>query len=573
MNAARDRRGVRRILRLALAEWRGWLVVAIATILLSLTSLLHPWPLALLLDQVLVDPTRASQASGVVVALLSLAGVALYAIDATLDYVITRRWISVGQKLVYDLSVRMFAHAQRLGVVRHSRSSVGDQLSRITGDSWCVYNLAASLLFTPANALLMIAVTLALMWPISPSMAMASLAIAPVQAAIGLFVGRALRDAHRGERDAEGRIDAHVQQTLAGIPVVQSFAQEQRELLRFAELTGSALRAQRRAALLGGLGHFFSGAVAAIGGAVILVLAGRETLAGRMTLGQMQLVVAYQAMLHGEFAQLLGVWQSVQGARASVDRALELLDEPIEVSSPASAKPLPAPSEQPLIEMRRVTFRYDVTPVLRDVSLVIAEGESVALIGPSGSGKSTLAGMLLPRLADPQAGSILLRGVDMRELSLADVRRTVAVASQEPALLPVSVADNLRIANEHASDDELWAALHAACADDFVAELDSGLDTELGESGATLSGGQRQRLGIARALLRDADLLVLDEPTSALDADLEQQLIDRVLARRAGRSTIVIAHRMSVARRCDRIVAMESGRVVSASLIAVEGIA
>jgi ATP-binding cassette, subfamily B, bacterial len=556
---ARPTGRVRRTLRFALSEWRGWSIVALATLVTSLVSLLHPWPLALLLDNVLLQPATASASW---IAVLSLAGVGLYFVDASLDYFITRQWIAVGQKLVYRLSGKLFAHAQRLSVVRHSRSSVGDMLSRITGDSWCVYNLAAALLFTPANAVLMIGLTVLLLWPISPTMTLAAIAVAPVQALIALYVGRSIRDAHRGERDAEGRIDAHVQQTLAGIPVVQSFAQEQRELRRFAELTGTALRAQRRAALLGGVSHFLSGGAAAVGGAIILYLASREVLAGRMSIGQLNLVIAYQAMLHGEFAQLFGVWHGVQGARASVDRAMELLETPIEVADPAHPVPLPHAGAAPMAQLIDVTFRYDTVDVLCQVSLTIHEGESVAIVGASGSGKSTLAGLILPRLVDPQDGRVLLRGVDARKLRLADVRHSVAVASQEPVLMPVSVRENLLAARPNATDDELSSALSDACAQDIVDALDDGLDTVIGEMGATLSGGQRQRLAIARALLRDADLLVLDEPTSALDAELEQQLIDRVLARRAGRATVVVAHRLSLARRCDRIIVMQSGRVV-----------
>jgi ATP-binding cassette subfamily B protein/subfamily B ATP-binding cassette protein MsbA len=551
---------LRSVLRLALSRWRGWSAIAFATLASSLVALLHPWPMAKLIDDVLVADASAPHVP-LTAALLAAAGVALFLIDSVLGWAIARSWITVGQRLVYELAGRLFAHAQRRSLVFHGQSNVGDLLSRITGDSWCVYNVAAAVLFTPAQALILTAAAVAILWPVNAWLTGLALCVAPLQALAAVYFGHLARKAHRGERENEARVESHVQQTLAGIPVVQSFAQEQRELARFAELTGSAVRSQRRAALVGGVAHLFGGGVAAAGSAVVLFFAAREVMTHRMTLGQMQLFLAYTGMLHGELSNLCSAWASLQGARASVDRAMELLEPRIEVDDPPHPVPLPPAPAGRRFECDRVTFAYAPgRPVLRDVSLTIAPGEVVAVVGPSGSGKSTLASLLL-RLLDPQSGCIRIDGIDVRRLRLDEVRAAVAVAPQEPTLLPDTVAANIA-AGLPATAAQLRDAAGRAQAD-FIDELDEGFDTVLGEWGSTLSGGQRQRVAVARALARDAALLVLDEPTSALDPDTERRLID-LSARPPHQGVLLIAHRMSVARRAGRIVVMQAGEVVEA---------
>jgi ATP-binding cassette subfamily B protein/subfamily B ATP-binding cassette protein MsbA len=334
------------VLRIAAAEWRGWSVLIAATLLTSLISLLNPWPLKLLLDYVLSKHglpdsatvvtarlPRAETALGFA-AYVAIAGVVLFVLETSLDVLLQRRWIRTGQQLVYELSARLFEHAQRLSIVRYSRMQVGDLISRITGDSWCIYNLASALLFTPAHALVMTIAMLLVLWRMNAQLAVVAACAAPLMAIVAFAAGQMSRRLHRAERDVDAQIQSHVQQSLAGIPVVQSFAQEDRHLQELMRLAGSAVRAQRRAALIGGIGNLAGGGVAAFGSALVMVIGARLVLHGRMTVGDVTVFLAYLGMLHGELSNLLSTYGSVRSAQASVDRVAEFMNEPIEQDVP-----------------------------------------------------------------------------------------------------------------------------------------------------------------------------------------------------------------------------------------------
>jgi ATP-binding cassette subfamily B protein/subfamily B ATP-binding cassette protein MsbA len=567
------------VMRLALTGWRGWLAIAALTLLSSVVAMLNPWPLALLMDRVLA-PTQNRWVShaGVhlTILLLASAGVVLFLLDAVAGYLLSRIWISTGQRLVYDLSGRLFAHVQRRSIIFHSRCDPGDLVSRITGDSWCIYNAASSLLFTPAQSGLMLIGATAVLWQIHKQITLLAFVLAPVQALIALAVARMTRETNQQERERLANIESHVQQTFAGIPVVQSFAQEQRELSRFSEMAGHAVQAQRRTALIGGWADLLAGGTNSIGAAVILLVAAREVIAGRLSIGSLQLCMGYSAIIQGEFHSLASVFTTVQGTMPSIDRVMELLEPPIEIRDVPDAIDLPATTAGRLLSFGNVSFGYDPAhQVLHAIDLQIEPGEVVAIVGVSGSGKSTLAALMV-RLIDPQEGSIELSGIEIKNLRLASLRQAVSIASQDPVILPESAAANISLGCPDAIREEIERAAEIAGAAQFIRELDEGFDSVLGEMGATLSGGQRQRLAIARAILRNPDLLVLDEPSSALDPESEQQLYRALHSHRnKSQSLVLITHRMATASLADRVIVMSAGRIVEdgtpAELAAADG--
>ena len=565
---ARPMPGLRPVLRLALSHWRGWLGVLGLTLLSSGVQLLQPWPLQLLVDRVfngrLAHPRLA-------IAGLALFQVAVVAADLALVVALSDLWIRLGQRLVYQLTGELFARAQRRSLLFHGRTPVGDLMSRVTGDSWCIYNVAESLLFTPIHAAVMVLGMAVVLWRLNPTLALLSVGVAPLLAASAIWLGRQARAAAHLQRESESHIESHVQQTLGGIPVVQSFAQEDRQLRQFVEMAGAATKVQRRAAVIGGVAHLLGGGLSTFGAAVVLFVGARLVMAGRLTVGDLLFFLGYLGALHGQLETLATTWTGAQGTLASVDRVADLLTTPAEVADDPAPVPFPARAS---IALDDVAFGYDpARPVLRGLSLSIEPGETLAIVGGSGAGKSTLAALLL-RLFDPDRGTVRVGGVDVRRVSLDDLRANVAAVLQEPFLQAATVADNIAFGSA-ATREQVEAAAAAAGADTFIDDLDDGYDTVLGESGVTLSGGERQRLALARALVKGAPILLLDEPSSALDAITEATIFDN-LARLSPRpTTVLIAHRLSTARDADRIVVLEHGRAVEAGthdeLLAADG--
>jgi ATP-binding cassette subfamily B protein/subfamily B ATP-binding cassette protein MsbA len=281
---------------------------------------------------------------------------------------------------------------------------------------------------------------------------------------------------------------------------------------------------------------------------------------GRLTVGSILVFLSYLGTLKSNLKSFTGIYSTLQGARASIDRVMEVIDAGGEVEERAGAAALPPARGH--LRLEGVTFGYEgASAVLRGVTLEALPGQTVAVVGPTGAGKSTLVG-LVARLFDPWEGRVTIDGRDLREVQLRSVREQVSLVLQEPFLFPVSVAENIAYGRPEATRAEVEVAARAAGAEEFITRLPRGYETVVGERGATLSGGERQRVSIARALLKDAPILVLDEPTSALDARTEASLMGALDGLRRGRTTLIIAHRLSTVRGADRIVVLEGGEVV-----------
>ena len=562
----------RRLLQYARRERFLFLLIFGLTVTASALTALQPWPLALLADHVLgksplpppfrdllaifgLKPTAA-----VLMVIVVAGSFVLFMLNSLFEAGIIQGWTIAGRRMVYELAGDLFRRLQRRSLLFHSRNSVGDMMTRVASDSWCVYRILSAMIFTPANAFLTIAWMVILMSRLDLTLTFVALVTAPFMVAVSFFAGKPLRLAAALKRDVESRIQSHVQQTLSGIPVVQAFAQEAREQERFERFADTVIRAQQRSTLIGSLNTLSSGLIATLGTAIILWFGARDVIEGRLHIGGMLVFVAYLNSLQAQVKVLAGVYTAMQDFSANVDRVMEVLDTPAEITSKPGAPALPPSRGR--VRLEKVTFGYEPgRAVLRNISLEVEPGQSLALVGPTGAGKTTLVN-LIPRFFDPWDGRLLIDGHDVRGVQLENLRSQVAIVLQEPFLFPLSIAENIALAKPSASREQIEAAARAANAHDFIQRLPAAYDTVLAERGLTLSGGERQRLSVARALLMDAPILILDEPTSSLDAETEHLVMTAIQRLMAGRTTFIIAHRLSTARRADRIAVLESGSLV-----------
>jgi ATP-binding cassette, subfamily B, bacterial len=558
----------RRLLAYAARHRRGWAAIVAATLLSTGLALLTPWPLKIVVDNVLGAKPLGSALGALpgagspeTLLLWAVAGsLGLFFAAAATDAFLSYLWIRVGQAMVYDVARDVFSHLQRRSLRYHAKRPVADSLARVTDDSWSVHVVVDQLLFTPGHALVTAVGVGAIMFQLNAGLAIVALAVAPLMVASSILLGGPIRRAASRLRDAEVDVQAHLQQTLAGISVVHAFAQEDRHGLKFGELARTALRSHFRTVFVGGLNGLSSGLVTVLGTALVLFFGARAVLSGTLTVGGLLVFLAYVGTLHEQIRGLTGIYSSLQEARASIDRVTEVLDAEPDVVDVPGAPALPRLRGH--VRVEGVTFGYEPDrPVLRDVSLEARPGEVIAIVGATGAGKTTLAS-LIPRFFDPDEGRVTIDGYDLREVSLRSVRSQVALVLQESFLFPTTIGDNIAYGRPDASRAEIEAAARAANAHAFIERLPDGYDTLVGERGATLSGGERQRVAIARALLKDAPILILDEPTSALDVETEALLLEALTRLMAGRTTFIIAHRLSTIRTADRIVVLEDGRIV-----------
>jgi ATP-binding cassette subfamily B protein/subfamily B ATP-binding cassette protein MsbA len=544
--------------------------------LTSAVTALQPWPIKLLVDCALGGeplPPRLSamlggfslgSTPGALVVVAAFSSLGLFALSSALDAGLTLAWSATGQGLVYDLAADLFDRLQRLSLLFHSRRSVGDLLGRLSDDTYCVYTVTESLLFSPGRHVLTLVTVGAVAWRLDPGLTLLTLAIGPAMGGSVVFFGQWLKQRTRQDREAQSRLLSLVQQTLAAIPVVQAFATEGRHAQEFRLLAVDAVAVSQRGLLLKSAYGLVNGLIMTIGTAIVLYFGGQQVLTGTLSLGSLLVFLAYLRSIQGSCRGLLEIYGGLKSAEANTDRVFQVLEVEDRVRDAPDARPLPARpvGKRGHVRLEGVTFGYEPGhPVLKNVTLEARPGEVVALVGQTGAGKSTLVS-LIPRFYDPWRGTVTLDGMDVRDVQLASLRAQVALVLQEPFLLPLTVAENIAYGRPAASRAEIEAAAVAAGADGFIRHLSDGYDTVIGQRGSTLSGGEQQRLAIARALLKNAPMLILDEPTSALDAQTEALLVEALERLLEGRTTFIIAHRLSTIRRADRIVAIEGGRVV-----------
>jgi len=475
-------------------------------------------------------------------------------------YFVTR----LGERVVADIRKAVFARTVGMSPAVFERIMTGEVLSRLTTDTTVVLSVLSTSISVALRNLLLLFGGLALMLVTSPKLTGLVLLLVPLVIVPIVVLGRRLRVLSRMSQDWIAESSGRASELLQAAQTVQAYTHEAESRRDFDRVTesafGAALRRVNTRALMTVIVIFlvFTGITG------VLWIGARDVQADAMTPGELVQFLIYAVFVAGAVGALSEIWGELQRAAGATERLVELLHSDDEVADPPAPVALPVPVRG-AVAFEGVSFRYPArpdAPALEGLDLDVAPGETVALVGPSGAGKTTVIQLLL-RFYDPQAGRVTLDGIDLREMARADFRRALALVPQDPAIFAASARENIRFGRPWASDAEVEEAARAAAAHDFIAALPEGYDTQLGERGVLLSGGQRQRIAIARAILRDAPVLLLDEATSALDAESERAVQQAVERLSAGRTTIVVAHRLATVKKADRIVVFDAGRIVA----------
>ena len=525
------------------------LVMAVAAINLAML-----WILRQVVDTVLVQKDPAALNTAVA----ELGG--LFICQGLLAMGHSYLTASIGQHIMADFRLRLFAHLQTLSLSFFARRRTGELMSRLMNDVGALQTTLTEAPIDAAKQIVTLVGGVAIVFIMNWRLCILILFLLPVIVLVARFFGRRLKTLSTGIQDETASTSTVLEEVVSGIRVVKSFVREEYELARFGKQIQRTLRiVLTRATILAVFVPTITFATFAAAAAV-LWYGGTQVIRGMMSPGDLIAFVLYAGLLIGPFGTFARLFSQVKEAQGALQRVFEILDTQPEVADAPSARPLP--SVRGLVAMQEVSFAYDPRmPVLSDITFTAQPGELVALVGPTGSGKTTLIN-LLHRFYDPMAGSISIDGADLRTVTMASLYRQIALVPQETHLFGGTIRDNIRYGRMTAGEDEIIAAARTANAHDFITGLPDGYDTKVGEKGVNLSGGQRQRIAIARAVLKDPRILILDEATSSLDNESEllvQEALDRLMQ---GRTTFVIAHRLSTIQKADRILVLDKGRIV-----------
>jgi ATP-binding cassette, subfamily B, bacterial len=554
----RDRRSGRRA--------RAWLwplvrphrrLVALASLAVLVqtgAALAMPYLVKVAIDQGVV-PKDLEVVNQVALAYLVLAGVQFLAGRYEIETV-----ARAGQRVLFSVRTRLFRHLQTLSLDFYERERTGRLVARMTSDIDAMSDLVTDGLVTLVTALITMVGVAVILVVMDWQLALATLVVAPLIGLAARFWRRWSADAYRQVRETHSVVTVQLQESLAGVRAIQSFRRERATAGRLREANHDERTAHRRTIALASFffpGIEFLGTAATV---VVLGVGGRRVLAGDLEIGTLAAFLLYLRNLFDPVQQLSELYDSFQSATAGAERVGTVLAERPSVREAPDPVPLPDPRGD--LRLEDVCFAYDQGPeVLHDVDLDLDAGTTLALIGPTGAGKSTVA-KLIARFYDPQGGRVTLDGVDLRRVRLADLRRAMGYVPQEGFLFSGTVLDNIRFGRPEATRAEVEAAARAVGADQVIAGLPDGYDTQVGERGALLAAGERQLVAFARAWIADPALLILDEATSNLDAASEARITDALQRLRSGRTTIIIAHRLSTVAQADQIAVVEDGRIV-----------
>ena len=543
-------------------------VVALAQVaFISALELLKPWPLKIIIDHVLTETPMpwafADSWSSQSLLLFACAGlVVVYLLLGGLRMLNDYTTIRIGQKMVNDLRRDLYSQIQRLSLSFHHRRQVGDLLYRLTSDTYAIQTLTMNGLFPVLCSLTLFVGMFLVMIRMDPLLTFLALIICPI---LFVFVmisplrGWLVSSAARMHQQ-KSSVFSLVQWAIPALRVTQAFTKEEEEHRRFMALSQKSLKAELHFYLLQ---NFYSGTVSvviAIGTAVVIWVGARHVLAGTLTIGALIVFTAYLTSLYGAIDSIAQAYGSIEGAKVSLQRVFEIME--VEGELKEGSRVFPKGGARGEVAWSEVSFHYSAgQPVLRHVDLNVRPGQKVAIVGRTGAGKSTLVS-LLPRFYDPKSGRVTIDGVDIREYQLRSLRRQIAMVLQPPLVFPLTIRENLMYGRPEATEEEVANAARLARIHETIVALPEGYDTVVGEQGATLSEGEKQRLTIARAILINAPILILDEPTSSVDAETEALIMEGLQELTAGRTTFIIAHRLSTVRQADLIIVVRGGKIV-----------
>jgi ABC-type multidrug transport system fused ATPase/permease subunit len=534
----------------------------------SLFALAQPWPLKVIVDSVLRGKPAhvpglsfgAGWSKNELLTVSIAAFLTIVILGALFDYVGTYLMDGSGVRIVADIREALFSRLQRLSLRFHTSQRTGDLITRLMSDITRLQDMLIQWfsVLVP-NVAFLVGMMVVMFW-IDWQFTLIALVVGPPLAALAFGYRSRIKGASRRARKSEGLLAARAGEVLGAVLVVQGFTREESEEERFSRQSSSTLAANLEATRLQAQFGPLVDVVAGVGTAIVLFVGTRRVLSGELSLGLLLVFLSYLGSLYKPMRQLSKLAYTTSRGIASAERVVEVLEADAEVRDAPGA--VRAPRLVGRVQLDDVQFAYeDGRPVLLDINVDVEPGNLVAVVGPTGAGKSTLV-RLIPRFFDPQRGRVLVDGIDVRTVQLASLRAQTAIVPQEPILFEGTIFDNIAYGREDATKEDVLRAAEAALVGDFVRGLPEGLETNVGERGATLSGGERQRISIARALVRDAPILILDEPTSALDPESERLLMEAVRNLVAGRTTFVIAHRMTTIEGAHHVLVIDRGRII-----------
>lgn len=533
---------------------------------------LQPWPLKVVIDYVLEQHPIPEPYAGWLLAVHAgnrvallvvfvVAGVLLQVANELVSAHGTQVQVETGQRMVYDLRYRLLDHLQALGLHHHTQTSAGDAVYRVDVDAYSIENLVMSGVFPLATSVTSLCVMFAILLKLDATVALLSLTVVPFLYMCLRYYSSTLVGREERVKELESRLIARLYETFSAIRLVKSFSREKFERARYAKAGDQTMSARIALTWQQSLFSVVVSTITILGTALVLIVGGLHVMRGEMRISSLYVVISYLGAVYGPLSAIAHTTGQLQGALAGAKRVratFALLPETIDATGAKEASHVTGN-----IRFEDVSFQYpDGTQVLHNVTFSAKPGEMIALVGLTGAGKTTLVS-LIPRFYDATSGRVLIDDVEVRQYRVRELRERIAIVLQDPVLFAGTVADNLRYGRLDATLDEVERAARAAHAHEFVSHLAKGYDTEIAEAGGSLSGGERQRLSVARAILKDAPILILDEPTSSLDAISEEIVFAALRRLRAGRTTLVIAHRLSTVRDANRILVLDAGRLVA----------
>ena len=544
---------------------------ALLVIFVAAMQVALPWPMKIIVDDVLqplgksgteTTPEFLGLGSLNPLQLLLLAASALLVLtvmNAAADYLGTLLLNGVGEKTMATIRADVFVHLQRLSLSFHDKQRLGDLVTRTTTDVDYVRSLMVSMLSVLLPNIFILGFITTICVLVDPTFALIGLAVAPLMFVTVLVYRRRIKSASKEARSKDSDIAAAMSETFASVRVMQTYTSETHHEEAFRFRNDGRMNAGLRVIRLQSMFSPLVDVIAALGTVLVLWIGAQRVLDGTMTLGLLLVFIAYLKAMYSPMKSLAKLTTVISRGQASAERIQEILDTAPAIADEPDA--VPAPRLTGGVELRNVSFGYQDRDVLHEINLKAEPGSLVAITGPTGAGKSSVVS-LIPRLYDTTAGTVLLDGIDIRKLQVPTVRKQISMVLQESILFRGSIYENIAYGCESVSREQVLAAAEAAYVDEFVRDLPLGYDTPVAERGVTLSGGQRQRIAIARALMRDSPIVILDEPTSGLDAISEQYVMQGLDRLMAGRTVIVIAHRLSTLKRADRIYVLDHGRII-----------